>query len=141
MKQYLSPNRKAYTIWYVVFTTKEVRWHPLQKHLKKPFYHCYCFRDIKPHIYVADPTLSHINSSIYAYDSAKDWAKDLVKDKNTTVVCYRSYLDFNNRINHIGNIWPSCVSVVKMFLGIKSYSYTPYALYKWLLNNGGQIVK
>mgnify|MGYP005704260311 CR=1 FL=1 len=129
-------------IWYVVFTSKDVKPHKCQMFLKKNFYHCFCFRQIDDVVYYIDPTTADISSSVYidtsAYELAKDFA--LKNKKFYKVLQIEKEYDFNNRICSLRNMIPNCVNVVKMFIGLKSWSQTPYQLYKHLLRNNARIL-
>lgn len=125
-----------YVTWYVVFTSKEVNHHPIQFLLKKPFYHCYCFRQIGEYIYFANPTTANIDSRIYHKTEAEELAQAISRELNTKVLKFKYKFDFKNRMFKIWNVAPTCVSVVKMFLGITADAQTPYQLYRHLLRKG-----
>lgn len=127
-------------IWYIVFEAADTDYHWVQKLIKYPFYHCYCFREITPYVLETNTSLANIDHKIYEVITAKNLALMYSMKKDTIVLQYKAKLDFNNRINHIGNLWPTCVNVTKMCLGFTSFSYTPYALYKKLLARGAIII-
>lgn len=126
----------VYVTWYVVFTTRDVNRHPINRLLRKPFYHCYCFRQIGDHIYYANPTTSNIDTKIYEKVDAEELAQGISRFTNTKVLKFRYRFDIKNRMFNIFNMVPTCVSAVKMFLGISCRAVTPYQLYKYLLKRG-----
>jgi len=127
--------------WYIVFTSKEVNAHWVRRFLKTPLHHCYCFREIKPFIIKTEASSANIDTTVYDTSyNVEDMARIRSAEKDTVVLEYKTDLDFSNKINHIGNIWPSCVSITKMCIGFTSFSYTPYALYKKLLAHGAKII-
>ncbi len=121
----------VYVTWYIVFTDYNVQTHLIHKILRKPFYHCYCFRQIGDHIHYNNPTTSNIDTKIYQKINA-----EILKQPNTKILKIKYRFDIKNRIFNIYNIAPTCVSVVKMFLGIRCRAITPYQLYKYLLKCG-----
>lgn len=122
--------------WYIVFTDCEVDPHWLHLLLKKEFYHCYLFRQIGDYIYYANPTTSNIDTKIYQGMSIDQLANDLKNQPNTKILKFKYPFDFNNQMFNTWNLVPTCVSVVKMFLGIRAKAQTPYQLYKHLLRKG-----
>ena len=129
-------------VWYVVFTSKDVKTSIHQKFLKKNFYHCFCFRQIDDVVYYVDPTTADISSSVYVETSAYELAKDfaLKHKKDYKVLQIEKEYDFNSKICSLRNALPNCVNVVKMFIGLKTWSQTPYQLYKHLLRNNAKIL-
>lgn len=128
------------TTWYVVFTSRDVKPHWVHRFLNRNFLHCYCFRAIEGQeqdlIYVADPTTANIDSRIIEGMHASLFAHSLKFIPNTKVLTFETSLDFSGKILTIWNSVPTCVSIVKMFLGIHAYAQTPYQLYKHLLKKG-----
>ena len=128
------------TTWYIVFTTQDVKPHWFHWFMRKDFLHCYCFRAIRGSrqnlIYWANPTTANIDSKIFERTRASLLAKHLATAPNTKVLAFETALDLSNKILTIWNMVPTCVSVVKMFLGIRAQAQTPYQLYKHLLSLG-----
>lgn len=122
--------------WYIVFTDENVSKHWLHPVLKKEFHHCYCFRQIGDMVYMAEPTTANIDSRIYKDISARQLAIQFSRREATRVLKFKYEFDFNNKMFNLWNLVPTCVSVVKMFLGIKAKAQTPYQLYKHLLKQG-----
>ena len=126
--------------WYVVFTTQDVKVHWFHRLMHKQFLHCYCFRAIdgveQDLIYWANPTTANIDTKIFEGMHASLLAHSLKFVPNTKVLTFKTSLDFSNKILTIWNMVPTCVSVVKMFLGIRARAQTPYQLYKHLLKIG-----
>lgn len=137
MENNLGPEKvRGKTAWYVVFSSNDVKPHWLHRFMKKPFLHCYCFRQIGDFIYWANPTTSNIDTKIFLEIDASVFAHSLKFVPNTRVLTFYSDLDFSNKIFNLWNIAPTCVSVVKMFLGISCRAQTPYQLFKHLLKLG-----
>lgn len=124
------------TAWYVVFTSRDVAPHWLHRFMKKPFLHCYCFRQIGDYIYWANPSTANIDTKIFLDIEASVFAHALKFVPGTKVLTFYSDLDFSNKIFNLWNIAPTCVSVVKMFLGIRARAQTPYQLYNHLIKLG-----
>jgi hypothetical protein len=130
----------VYVTWYVVFTKQDVNRHLIHRILRKPFYHCYCFRQIGDHIYYANPTTSNIDTKIYQEVSAEELAQEISRQSNTKILKFKYRFDIKNKIFNIYNMAPTCVSAVKMFLGISAKAQTPYQLYKHLLKLGAKLL-
>lgn len=126
--------------WIIIFTQENVQNHWLHKILKKPYWHCMCMRRIGDYVYYANPTVSNIDTKIFDIYSADKFLADLGKKKNTKILRFNYKFDFNNRIFTLWNIAPTCVTAVKMFLGIKSFAITPYQLYKDLIKRGAIVL-
>lgn len=122
--------------WYVVFTDQEVQPHWIHPFLKREFHHCYCFREIGDLIYFANPTISNIDSKIYAGVDILDLATNIKRQPHTKILKFKYPFDFRNRVFNTWNMAPTCVSVVKMFLGISAKAQTPYQLYRHLIQEG-----
>ena len=120
--------------WYIVFTDLDVEPHWVHRFLKKGFYHCYCFRQIGDYIYYANPTTSNIDTKNYQGTSIADLVGELSAkaDEPLKVLKFKYPFDFKNRMFNTWNLVPTCVNVVKMFLGIRARAQTPYQLYKYL---------
>lgn len=69
-------------------------------------------------------------------DVAAKWARE-----GYTVVRFRTSFSLANRVWGACNLLPSCVSLCKNLLGVKSWAQTPPQLYRWLLANGGELVE
>lgn len=124
------------TEWYIVFTDFDTEPHWVQKVLKKGFYHCYCFRKIGDSIFLIDPSVANVDSKIYQGYSMDQLAEKLRGYPNTKVLKFKYEFDFKNRIFNTWNLAPTCVNIVKMFLGVTARAQTPYQLYLHLLKKG-----
>jgi hypothetical protein len=133
------------TTWYIVFTDDDVAPHWIHRFIRKGFQHCACFRTVEGEfgdmIYLANPTTANIHSGIIEEKHGEALALDLVQRSGTKVLRFKTSLDFSNRILTIWNMVPTCVSVVKMFLGIRARAQTPYQLYKHLIKLGAEEYK
>jgi len=127
--------------WYIGFNADYKSKYKIHEYLRSPFHHCYCFREISPHTYYANPTFCNIDTKIYSYRKATPMAEYYASQPDTIILEYTSDLDLKIKMWHLGNVMPTCVSVVKMFLGINNFCLTPYSLYKWLLKNGAKQVE
>jgi hypothetical protein len=130
----------VYVTWYVVFTEQDVNRHLIHRILRKPFYHCYCFRQIGGHIHYNNPTTSNIDTKIYQEVSVEELAQEISKQPNTKILRIKIPVDFSNKNFNIWNMLPTCVSTVKMFLGITNKAVTPYQLYRHLLKRGAKLI-
>lgn len=134
---------------YVCFTKGKHRW---KKFLKKDFEHVFIltkqenrwvkieplfegFLQIKPKL------IGYIKHARYDPEPVSGFKSDNPFDFIDEEAIIISWKVNFKKVKHIklriGFI--SCVSLIKRVLAIKSYSITPYGLYKWLLNNGGVI--
>ena len=125
-------------VWYIVFTDEDVGPHWIHRVLKKGFFHCYCFRKIGDYIYYANPTTSNIDSRIYEKVVIGDLISEIKKFPNSNILEFKYPFDINNKMFNIWNLAPTCVNIVKMFLGVSVRAQTPYQLYKQLLAKGAQ---
>lgn len=126
------------TTWYIVFSDYEVTKHWSHFFMKEGFRHCYCFRQIGDYIYWVDPTTSNIDSAIIVGDVTTTIKTILDYKRPSIVVAFTKTFDFDNKMFRLRNMLPTCVNVVKMFIGINSTAQTPYQLYKDLLYKGAQ---
>lgn len=126
----------VYITWYIVFTDYDVAPHPIHRLLQKPFLHCYCFRQIGDHIFFSNPTTSNIDTKVYQQVDAEELSQEILRKPNTKILKFKYRFDIKNKMFNIWNMAPTCVSVVKMFLGVRSRAVTPYQLYKHLLKRG-----
>jgi uncharacterized protein YjaG (DUF416 family) len=130
-----------FTMWYVVFSAHNVRPTKIHTFLKYPFYHCYCFRQIGDYVYFADHTKANINTAIYQDVTANELAHILINENDNLVILrIKIPIDFSNKNFNIWNMLPTCVSTVKMFLGITNKAVTPYQLYRHLLKRGAKLI-
>lgn len=124
--------------WYIVFTDNDVQDHWLHSFLRRGFRHCYCLRQIGEYVYYANPTTSNIDSKIITGMPIEDY---IFQEHGDNIVLKFKYpFDFNNRMFSIWNMLPTCVNVVKLFLGLKLKAQTPYQLYRQLRREGGEIL-
>jgi hypothetical protein len=54
------------------------------------------------------------------------------------VLKYKSLVDYDKSIYHVTSWIPTCVTIIKGFMGIRCWAITPLQLYKWLLKNGAE---
>jgi len=127
--------------WYVVFTDQNVKRHWIHTFFKEEFLHCYCFRQIGGSVYFANPTISNIDTKIIPYCRAEDFAKELLGYPYNRILRVKYPFDFSNRMFNLWNLIPTCVSIVKIFLGITAKAQTPYQLYKHLIKRGAKPFK
>lgn len=127
---------KNKTCWYVVFTSADVTPRWFHRLMRKPFLHCYCFRQIGEYIYWANPTTANVDTKIFTGIDASAFAHALKFVPKTRVLTFYSDLDLSNKIFNIWNIAPTCVNIVKMFLGVTCRAQTPFQLYNHLRKLG-----
>ena len=125
--------------WYVLFTSNYVTPRWFHFFMKKKFLHCSCFKDMpyeNPVVYMVDPNTAFIRPEVLSVVNSERMATNLSGCPNTTILKYTSTLDFENKLFTIWNMAPTCVTVVKMYLGITAKAQTPHQLYKHLLKLG-----
>lgn len=116
--------------WYVVFCARTENNFLLRPFLEDGFKHCLCFRQLGDNIIQTDPTGYNINTSTFKWDSALQYAYHLERNPNYRVLRFKySVADIKKSFN-VGNILPTCVTIVKMTIGLRSLCVTPYQLYK-----------
>ncbi len=109
----------------------------------KEFGHMFCFTQIGPMVLFIDPTHSavhislkydveDINSPVYAGDYAQAFANN---EGWTVVKVTHDPWDQLN-IRHLMNFIPSCVTLIKIVIGLPAPVLTPYAYYKFLIKSG-----
>ncbi len=139
------------TEWYVAFTGADQATHVLfSRVLKEGFKHCLCFSVLRgqgamgDHIVFVDPTPYHVDISTMIDEvdpSIAVRAEHIVNAFHKLgyrVVRFQYTVDNSRTLLHFGNAYPSCVTVIKCVLGIRSWSVTPYQLFKWLIRNGAE---
>lgn len=127
------------TTWHIGFTNHGVEPHWVHFFISRKFTHCYCYRDFSdqtPAVYVVEPTTTYIRPEILGNITAEQVTQLIKNTPTTTILKFTSPLDFENKLFTIWNMAPTCVTVVKMFLGITAKAQTPYQLYKHLLKLG-----
>lgn len=121
--------------WYIVFTNYEVQNRWVKYFFKFPFFHCYCFRQIGNSIFYANCNESYIETWVYESLQATSLVNYLLEKPNTKILKYR-FVDNKIKMFNVYNMFPTCVTNVKSFLGVRSKAITPYQLYKALLAKG-----
>jgi len=58
-----------------------------------------------------------------------------------TVVRFRTRFSRRHRVWMACNLLPTCVSLCKNVLGVKSAAQTPLQLYRWLIAQGGELLE
>jgi len=118
--------------YYIVFTDINVEPHWVHRFIRKGFKHCFCFYEIEGERFCLNTTTANINYHL---------GVDAAFFKNSTVLKFKYKFDFNNKIFYFWNMLPTCVSITKMVLGIRSRAITPYQLYKYLIKQGAFYLK
>lgn len=119
----------------IVFTDHNVAKKWWQVFLKKPFYHCLLVRWIGNDTWLKiDPNTANMVCEIV---DTKE-VKDIIKQKNAVIVENNLGVDITNKMFNVGNILPTCVSIIKMVIGVNALVVTPYQLYRYLLNRGAK---
>ena len=117
--------------WHRVFT--EDKWR-----------HCLVLMDFGGDTISFDPQHYGVEVESY-YNRLRDGMSvpaDMVAgsyaDVGHVVVHWRNNNFGGHCVYNTGTLVPTCVSMCKMFAGIRNYSFTPKQLYKWLIKNGGE---
>lgn len=121
--------------WYVVFTDYQVENRWLKYFFKSPFLHCYCFRQIGDSVFYTNCNEVYTETWVYESLSVMSLVKYLLQKPNTRILKYR-FVDNKIKMFNVYNMFPTCVTNVKTFLGVYSKAITPYQLYKSLLAKG-----
>ena len=139
------------TTWYIVFHKSFAvpfwQWLYMLA-TPKEFGHMFCFSQIGPMVLFIDPTHSAVHISI-KYDVedinnpvyAEDYAQAFADNEGWTVikVTHDPWNELN--IRHLMNFIPSCVTLIKIVIGLPAPVLTPYAYYKFLIKSGkGEII-
>lgn len=137
----LESKSQQYKAWYLVFTESKTPlpwWQKIfiRKH-DKLFEHVSIVGPCGDSTIFIDPTPACIDIS---YSNIPLPTKELIDaryPKNITV----RYVVRPENIRTIGNVIPSCVSVCKCVMGISNGIITPYGLYKYVMNDGGERIE
>jgi len=120
--------------WFVVFhTTVGDRWY--HRWLKREFHHCYCITKSEAGLFWI-AVLPHWSHTEIDYRLADTFPKvtDYTGD-NVLILSYTTDIDPMKHCAQLGIL--TCVDVVKRHLGIRAHLvFTPYQLYKNLINRG-----
>ena len=103
----------------------------------------FCFSQIGPMVLFVDPTHSAVHISI-KYDVedintpvyAEDYAQAFANNEGWTVVKVAHDPWGQRNIRHLMNFIPSCVTLIKIVIGLPAPVLTPYAYYKFLIKSG-----
>lgn len=110
------------------------------------FTHVVCFSQVDNYVQVIDPTVSCIEVSLRIHPAgchlslpvefiALDFAAH-----GAEVVEIVYPVDKTHTLYRLTNFWPGCVTIAKGLLGIAEWVFTPYQFYRWLLENGGEVL-
>ena len=133
--------------YYVVFSEEGdiKQWY--HRYLKRPFLHCFILYEveIQKRKYCVKIDSSKNNAFVEILDMFGDNIISLIRNyqqisverglMKPPVLEWVIKLD-NKDIINIRNVMPTCATLVKVFLGIKSFVFTPYMLYKYMKKNG-----
>lgn len=159
-----SPVGRYKATFYVAFSDGEMFEWWMNPFVRKGFGHCKCMAQLGDVCSIVDPRAHIILQQVFhesitpdkieldsdvlnelqaggykitrplpVAEVAKAWAST-----GYTVLEYETVVDSSRKMNHITLCVPTCVSVVKAFLGISSWSVTPFQLHNWLLKNGAK---
>ena len=123
------------TVWLIFRETKL----PLLRFLRKPFGHVIGITRDDFNWLVVDPMHFRLRSFILDYP-AKENLPDIIKRHEKNVRILKIVIDDTYEPVHIFRLSLfTCVSVMKYYLGVRLFAFTPYRLYKKLLKmqNGG----
>lgn len=135
--------------WYVVFKRSEynIPWWQKIPLLFSPrdFWHVFLFAQSGQFIQLVETYNGNVDITIIADE---DDPRKLVPAEGLALLyveagyhVVRIKLESNLKgFKLLGNLVPSCVSVVKVVIGLANFVVTPYGLYKWLVENGGEII-
>lgn len=128
-------------LWYAVFTSSEQNpWYfnIFLWNTPKEFHHIFMMTPVTgSHMLVVDPTGECLHIELREFEGG--WTSEILRlAKDNPVVEFPSD---PKSCRTISNCLPSCVSVAKALLGLKSNAITPYQLYQSLLKAGGEVVR
>ena len=130
--------------YYVVFSEeREVnQWY--HRFLKKPFWHCFILYEIriKKQMYCIRIDCNKSRAFVEILDLSGDNILALLRNYQKLVVDkgfltpkilqWKKKIDNNTNLMDIRNMIPTCATLVKSFLGIRCFAFTPYMLYKYM---------
>ena len=96
----------------------------------------FCFAQTGPIVVYVDPTHAGVMISLKGDATAADYAEAYARQPGWTVVRVRYVPWTTINIRHLMNFVPSCVTVIKIVLGLPAPCLTPYGYYKYLLASG-----
>ena len=124
--------------WYVAFTHEIAVKRIIMRFLKPRFRHCYVFKYVAPHCVVINQTSFNMGVRIYLNMKPEEVADILSKYYGAVIVKYVDEFKNMSRGFCISNFLPTCVTITKMAIGVRSIAITPYQLYNFLIGNGGE---
>lgn len=131
--------------YYIAFAGGDYGNHWVHKFLHDEFYHCCVMAQTGRYCTYVNPEFCRVDFGAIYYDdygqeptmpieyAILGWAQ-----KGFKIVRYQHTIDKKHSIRHIGNWFPTCVTLIKIIIGLKSWSQTPYQLYKDLIKQGGE---
>jgi hypothetical protein len=125
--------------WYVIFRSYEGRSKILSKLLKSGFGHVMIVKKTGNILVVIDPLTSGIDVNTVRPVTTDTIFACLSPDM--TVLKVTLPAQHKLVITHFANYLPSCVTCAKVLLGVRSWSLTPYGLYKYLQKLGATSIK
>lgn len=120
---------RTHTIWLIFRGTKL----PLLRYLKYPFGHVLGLTKDEFNWMVVDPMHFRLYPFIVS-SSPKEDLPNQIKRQEDGVIVLKVVIDADYEPVHIFRLSLfTCVSIMKYFLGLKIFAFTPYRLYKKLL--------
>ena len=105
--------------------------------MKGDFSHVTLLRPItETHALYIDPRDTHTEVQLREFNDS--FAREIAVTATKTPVVSFIHTPVKSRL--VSNIVPSCVSVVKVTMGIDNHCVTPKGLYNYLLANGGVVI-
>lgn len=120
--------------WYIVFRSYQGNSWILRNILKSGFGHVSIIKQVGNMLIVIDPLTTSIDIDIIRPISIEHIFMHIPDDMKVLNIS----LPKQNKliISHFANYLPSCVTCAKALLGVRSWSLTPYRLYKNLQKLG-----
>lgn len=143
----ISHRGKSKRTYYVVFCEAEELPFFARIFTKPPLSHCFI-------LVQNGPVCTVVEQSNYAIMQHAYWNKASAKDGLDVEYLARVWLRLGFTIVkfevdgyrksllwHPCNILPTCVSLCKNLMGVKTFVQTPHGFYSWLVKNGGKVLE
>lgn len=127
-------NSRDSTRWWVVFKDADRR-HWYTRFLKSGYEHAFCFTEIRPNTMLMVNARESEFEFLVLDDVAWNWVRTCLGQGWRVVVVEVERTDYG-----LGKRWPfwTCVTVVAHTLGIPTWAFSPWQLYRHLIKRGGQ---
>lgn len=125
--------------YYVVFEDSCSISYPWRWFTRKGFRHVSVYMAFEGIVINVNQSLYNIR--IYSHHLNIHQAGEILAENPNVTVVYVPVIADKKYKNTLGTIIPTCVSLCQRITGLTTHAFTPYGYYKYLLCNGGKVMK